>query len=451
MIILSIPINTIDQKIPKLKSAQKRELRLDYLENPLGFDFRQITSNDIITIRDMKEGGKYPVAFDEKVEYYLQAIKHKNCLVDLEISNYNNKIPAENLILSYHDFSVDYDIIKIENIINQTNQLAAKYIKIAVNISKYSQFTQLSDVIKKSNKPVILVGMGKLGKLSRLLYAHLGSVATYIGFENNKTARGQLSVSEAEIFNLHNVKAKTKIGGLIGGNHVYHSIGIPFYNSTFVKKQIDAYYLPFEVEDFDDFWNWQTTCKFNFYGFSITMPHKTKLASKLGINSLLLARNLYIPNKKTTFNTDAIAFGKSVELLRILESDNILVVGTGSTAETALFALQSFPQLTIYGRNVNAGNRLAEKYKRDFIPFGKNNLSYDLIINCTSLGMKGEDFAKITSLAINSKVIDLPYTNNSTSLIDFCKKMGYPFIDGKMFWHLQAKKQLDEFLAEITE
>ena len=59
--------------------------------------------------------------------------------------------------------------------------------------------------------------------------------------------------------------------------------------------------------------------------------------------------------------------------------------------------------------------------------------------------MNNEDFLKITNLKLPAKIIDLPYTDKKTPLIQKCEQKNIPFVDGKMFWKWQAEKQLEMF------
>ncbi|MFO7896616.1 MAG: type I 3-dehydroquinate dehydratase, partial [Candidatus Cloacimonadales bacterium] len=283
MIILSLPIDQSAQIIDLPSSCQHLELRLDYLKKPTSFPISKLRSEQIITIRDQAEAGKNFCPLSSKLAFYQKAIARKNCLVDLEYRNYSAEIPATNLILSYHDFSQNFDLPQLQALIQASNRLKAKYLKIAVNINSYQQFTLLANLIKQANKPVILVGMGKLGKLSRLLYKHLGSAATYIGLAAKPTASGQLSLQEAELFSLSAIEPTTSLGGLIGGEQVYHSLGMKYYNQLFQQKAFNARYLPWFVDDFSDFWQWLLSHKTLFYGFSITMPYKSEIACRLGL------------------------------------------------------------------------------------------------------------------------------------------------------------------------
>nr|MBC8415970.1 type I 3-dehydroquinate dehydratase [Candidatus Cloacimonadota bacterium] len=141
MLILSIPYlnNAFLEDQVKRTGLEWIEYRLDYNSEYKKLPEKYINSKTIITVRDISEGGVKQIPRKEKTEFYGKVINKFDCLVDYELSQYKNQdIPAQNLILSYHDFSEILDIQKLEKVVEISNSKAAKYLKIAVNISSYS-------------------------------------------------------------------------------------------------------------------------------------------------------------------------------------------------------------------------------------------------------------------------------------------------------------------------
>ncbi|RLC56863.1 MAG: hypothetical protein DRH89_04735 [Candidatus Cloacimonadota bacterium] len=449
MIILSIPYINNDYVIQKEGEYPNywKEFRLDYSKDFQSFPQNIINEKTILTIRSIKKGGKYEIEITEKIEYYKKIISDKNCLCDLEINRVTDQdissIPRSNLILSYHNFSEIIDFTKLKEIVKRSNSLPSKFLKIAVNIHKYSDLIKLSQIISESKKPVIFAGMGKLGKISRILFRHLGADATFIGLTGNPTADGQLTLEETDFFSLNSISKKTQIGGIIGGEQVIYSLGIKYYNDLFIKEKLDAVYLPFATDDIHDLWNWINNADIDFYGFSITMPFKKILGAK----KQLSAMNLFLPKTNEMLNTDLIAFQETVEILKIKKADSILIIGSGATAEIALKAFQIFDNITISARNEIFGKKLAKENNREFIQLKSlTNRKYDLIINCTPIGTKIEDLIKMFNLELPQKVIELPYIQKNTLLINRCIENEIDHIDGKRFWILQAKIQQQKFI-----
>ena len=454
MIVLSIPYISDDFVIQKAEEYPNywKEFRLDYSNDYQTFPQKIINEKTILTIRSEKEGGKNKIDIADKIDFYKKIISDKNCLCDIEINEVTDQdildIPRSNLILSYHDFAEDIDFTKLDEIIRKSNTLPSRFLKIAVNISKYSDLMELSQLISDSNKPVIFAGMGKLGKISRILFRHLSADATFIGIPNNLTAKGQLTPEEAKFFNLNSITQKTQVGGIIGASQVENSLGISYYNALFTKEKLDAVYLPFVTDDIDDMWNWINKADITFFGFSITMPYKKIIGAKKQLSAV----NLFLPKTKEMLNTDLTAFKQSIEILKIKKEESILIMGSGAAAEIALKAFQTFDNITISARNEISGKKLAEENNRKFKQLELlKDCKYDLIINCTPLGTINEDIINLFKLKLPGRVIELPYKQKSTLLITRCIENEIDHIDGKKFWILQAEVQQQKFIITLSD
>jgi len=449
MIILALPFRNRKKLISQYKKYNSQfpwlEYRVDFNADLESLPTEIINNRSIITIRDKSENGKHSISFKKKIEYYKDCIKKSDCLVDLELNLYNNyEVPENNLILSYHNFNSSLDLNYLESIVNKSNSIPSKFLKIAVPINSYCDLNEIKKNIALSNKPVIFAGLGELSRQSRILYKHLGATGTFVGLNNDKVFEDQLSVSEACQYNLASITNKTKVTGIIGGKQIYESLGLKLYNEFFQKRNLNAVYIPFHVKDFRDFWKWSLTCKEYIVGYSITMPHKKEVSNLL--NNKTFITNLYISTDNQVFNTDLIAFEKSISHLKPQENSKILILGTGSTAETALMAFKEFKHVHISGRNFSSGKLLAKKYGRSFVDLSNlSTLKFKILVNCTPLGMASENPLLIFNISCPQQVIDLPYCSVTTPLIEKCINKNIQYVDGKMFWLWQAEYQIDEF------
>lgn len=462
MIILSIPYKSEEfvKNLPNVNNFDFIEFRLDYHPVPLTFPKELINPKTIITIRDDSEKetpSAQEISTPEKIEYYTKVIEENNCFVDVElsllvdtsVSDFVKKY-SKNIILSHHNFSPETNFESLKKVIQYSNKIPSAYTKTAVSISRYDDLLKLKEVNKLSENPLISVGMGKLGKISRILYKHLGSVGTFIGANDAPTASGQLTTEEAKLYNLTNLNENTKIGGIIGGEQASESLGLKFYNNYFAEKKLNAVYLPFATKDLSELKEWILKSGIKFYGFSVTMPYKEEVGiGRKEIGEKFSAANLWLPETDEFFNTDLIAFEKSFKYLELKKDDKILIYGSGATAETALFALKNYCNVFVSGRNTEKTNFLADKYSRKVLSeYSKTEIN--LFINCTPIVAGAEKFAKEKFSNQNIKVIDLPYSDKKTSLIENCIKEKIPYIDGEIFWEYQSEKQLIEFRKQKT-
>jgi 3-dehydroquinate dehydratase type I len=455
MLILSIPYlnNAFLADQVKRTGLEWIEYRLDYNSEYKKFPEKYINLKSIITIRDVSEGGARQINRKEKTEFYKNVIDKFDCLVDYEISQYKDQdILTPNLILSYHDFSEEINIQKLEKAVETSNSKAAKYLKIAVNISSYNELNFIKKIIKKSNKPVIFAAMGKLGKTGRILHKHLGSAGTFVGLKHHTTADSQLTDDEAATLQLKDINEKTSLGGIVGGEQVWQSLGLKFYNTIFKKRNHNAVYLPFFTDNLSDFISWfnSTDFKDRFYGFSVTMPFKKEITKLLDPQDLINHPvNLFLPKSMRTFNSDVEAFLKCIHYLNIKTKNKVLILGSGATAESALMALAGY-SICITSRKEHKGKELAVKYSREFIPINEiDQHDFVILINCTPLGMNNEDVLTKLRIKLPKKIIDLPYKEKNTLLIKHCIENEINYVDGKMFWKWQAESQLKKFLNEL--
>jgi len=454
MIIRSIPFLSRDfvHHHGKSKTGWWKEFRLDFSPNPLEFPFELVDEKTILTLRDPAEGGVHSIDYHEKMRIYQHAIEHCNCLVDCEIMQYpDDMLPAENLILSYHETDERINLKKLEYVLFLSNRLKARILKLALPINSYSDLIKLPYYIRQSNKPTLVVGMGRLGKISRILYPFLGSIGTYVGLDGHETASGQLSETEATQYNLLSRTTQTAIGGVIGGPQVNGSLGPAHYNNLFQKRGIDAVYMPFPVENFNEFLHWMEWSNFHFsvYGFSCSMPFKHRLAY-VSSGSLRVA-NCIIPQHNKVYNTDADAFARAFVELDVQPSDSILIYGSGGVAETAIRSAFHFPHLYLAARNKFRRQALCNEYpcrgiSQEALPHRK----FDLLINCTPVGMRNEDLLTLLHINAPQKVIDVPYSKKPTPLITWARAQRVPSVDGKQFWQWQAQRQ-EELFLEVLE
>ncbi len=461
MIILSIPYSLKDDPIVQSinKDTDFIEYRLDYGTHLGDFDVSSLTPKTIVTIRDSTEGGIHSFTRMEKLQLYKNVLRYSEALVDDEIFHYlkeDHSLNPERLILSWHAKNNENAYQVLHEIVELSNRLPAHYLKLAIEVNTYSQLTILHTELSLSNKPVLFAGLGKLGKLARMLYTHLGSVGTYIGIQGQETALGQLTYEESQIFGLRSINAAYHIGGIIGGEQVWNSKGLTYYSQVFRQKSYPAAYLPFQVTDWDDFWKWFTaSSKFiSFYGFSITMPWKKSITES--INSETKIANCFLPGKNEAnyeyraINNDEIAFRRSLLFLNFIKGASVLIFGTGAMAEMALSIMSGYPNICIYGRNEKRQKELSDVYHVSQV--SKNALNdgkWSLLINCTPLGMKGvPDNTLLQNLHFDN-VIDLPYSKTETPLVRFCRKKNIPVISGDVFWKWQSEKQEELFLQEI--
>lgn len=180
------------------------ELRADFLSNlneELIYSLKKILKlPTIFTLRDIKNGGQFTGSNAEKLNFYRQAVDASYEYLDLELDSPLTDVfdrKKSKLIVSYHNFSATPSLAKLRSVIVQAQSKNPDMIKIATFVNQATDLQVLAKLLLDHQVPkqLIVVGMGELGKPSRVLFPYLGSFLTYAVF-NNKIASGQLSLSE---------------------------------------------------------------------------------------------------------------------------------------------------------------------------------------------------------------------------------------------------------------
>jgi shikimate dehydrogenase len=179
--------------------------------------------------------------------------------------------------------------------------------------------------------------------------------------------------------------------------------------------------------------------------FNVTIPYKEEILEYCEILSEdvenISAANLIVINKinsthnLSAYNTDYLGFSKS--LLHFTNGKKInsaLVMGTGGSSKAIQYALKKL-KIPFHVQS------------RDSKPnYSELNLSrFDLIINCTPVGMHKENIQKTLSLPLNFKSIqknclyyDLIYNPEKTEMMNKFEEHGALTKNGLEMLHLQA-------------
>ena len=200
-ICVSIGKGDFEQCLNIINENNLAELRLDML-NLSNNEINRLIKSDCRIIATFRPGNGDS---SKSKESLLNAIRCGADYVDIEKEaneEYFNDIYSEakknncKLIVSYHNYKHTPDIDKLNSIIASCKKLNADLVKIATFINCPADLSRLLSLYEKHDN-IIAVGMGELGKISRIAAAELGSAFTYASPDDSfKTASGQLSKKE---------------------------------------------------------------------------------------------------------------------------------------------------------------------------------------------------------------------------------------------------------------
>jgi 3-dehydroquinate dehydratase type I len=183
------------------------ELRLDRLVNCIDevkAAINRLPAPFIITARDPREGGANHLSTSRRRALLLQFLP-RAAWVDVELrsarslapilrSAHAHGIPA---IISFHDFKTTPPASQLDDIVSGVRSLGAEVVKVATRTDTPAQLTALVDLFerRRGGENLVAMGIGKLGRASRLELARRGCLLNYAHL-GSPAAAGQLSIRD---------------------------------------------------------------------------------------------------------------------------------------------------------------------------------------------------------------------------------------------------------------
>ncbi|MDA1196546.1 MAG: shikimate dehydrogenase [Nanoarchaeota archaeon] len=446
------------------KHADCIELRLDYFRRKP--DLKRLLARCrkpvIVTIRKRAEGGRYGFSSKDRLELYLDAIALDVAYLDVELSSTSllNAVStaitqsgsSTQLIVSFHNFR-STDNQELTRVYSAMKKIPGALLKIATHANSIEDNLLMFDLLKRAQKDRLkMIGlcMGDLGQVSRILGLRQGSYLMYAALGKG-SAPGQLMLREMK--ELYRVQiTNPHIFGLVG-NPVVHSTGYLFHNEQFVRKKKKALYVNFLVRDLKSFLK---SFRPLISGLSVTIPYKETIveqldsvdkdATAIGAVNTVVRRG----RKLRGYNTDFLGVLAALKGVS-LKGKQVLVLGAGGVARAACYALmQEKAKVSVVNRTHSKAITLAERMGAEAVPLALivASPSFDVIINCTSVGMAPEISASPLTLSMLKKishdktvVFDTVYTPEHTTLLKYAQSLGLRTVSGVHLFTEQAKAQ----------
>ncbi|CAG0944033.1 partial 3-dehydroquinate dehydratase, partial [Anaerolineae bacterium] len=155
----------------------------------------------LLTIRSSKEGGAADLPEKKRAAMFASLIPYCD-LVDIELGSSgirkivvdSAKRAKKRVIVSHHDFESTPGDKKLRKIIESARAAGGDIVKIASMVNSRDDLRRLAGLLC-SEKDLIVIGMGPLGRPSRVFFPFLGSRIAYCPISES-TAPGQLSLKE---------------------------------------------------------------------------------------------------------------------------------------------------------------------------------------------------------------------------------------------------------------
>lgn len=246
--------------------------------------------------------------------------------------------------------------------------------------------------------------------------------------------------------------AKAKV--CVIGHPIAHSRSPLIHNHWIKKANIDAEYIKVDVTPSELIAFINALKNNGFLGANVTIPHKeavlplcthlTQRAKRLGAVNTLWFENDALWGDSTDGAGFCAHLDQSIPDW-LITTKNVTVLGAGGAARSICDALleKSIDQITIINRNSERAHTLAASLKQsthtaiNFSVANYDNLSSilkttDLLINTTSMGMKGQPELNINLAPLPSHAIvnDIVYVPLNTLLLEQAQAKNLRTIDG---------------------
>jgi 3-dehydroquinate dehydratase-1 len=175
-------------------------LRIEEIENAIG----KLRAPLIVTARHPREGGFHQLSSRKRRDLLRRFLPRAAC-VDIELRAARplavilreacaKKIRA---IISVHDLADTPGPARLDDLAHAAHSLGADVFKIAARTDTPRQLTRLLDFFerRRAEMKIAAMGMGRLGRSSRLELARRGSALNYAHLGRPQTP-GQLSIAE---------------------------------------------------------------------------------------------------------------------------------------------------------------------------------------------------------------------------------------------------------------
>jgi 3-dehydroquinate dehydratase-1 len=171
------------------------ELRLDAFAHDPGKLLKAIPKLKaplLITARHPKEGALEPLSASQRARLYEMFLPHA-ALLDTEVRSLSQLQPVLDkaqaagviIVASFHDFKTTPRTDRLQKLAATAKNAGADLFKVAAVAQTPADVGRLLGLFSSAKLPLSVMGMGKMGKASRLLFARAGSVLNY-GFLDEK-------------------------------------------------------------------------------------------------------------------------------------------------------------------------------------------------------------------------------------------------------------------------
>ena len=233
------------------------------------------------------------------------------------------------------------------------------------------------------------------------------------------------------------------------------NLGTRFHNFLYDELDLNFIYKAFTTDDLEG--AVRGIRALGFRGASISMPFKEAIIPMLDD---LEASAKAIDSVNTVVNDNGVLTGSNTDFEAVLSliryspiglGSKVLVRGSGGMAKAVVAAFKEagFENVTVTSRNKDAGSALATKYGYNFDEQALDKASFDVLVNVTPIGMKGENESELAFsqelISAASSLFDVVASPVETPLIISGRSRGKNLLTGAQVHALQAALQFEKY------
>lgn len=193
----TLPLAASSQVLPLCDAVEFRADALPSCMEELQHAMAACPVPTILTVRSPAEGGIHSLSDPERAQIFHFLLDHA-ALVDVEIASLDAlrevvlacKERGIPVVASFHDFAGTPDRVTLESFTTKAQKAGADAVKFATTLRQSGDLAILAALQESAPLPMATMGMGPLGRISRLLLATMGSVVNY-GYLDRPTVPGQ--------------------------------------------------------------------------------------------------------------------------------------------------------------------------------------------------------------------------------------------------------------------
>lgn len=226
-----------------------------------------------------------------------------------------------------------------------------------------------------------------------------------------------------------------------------------FFNNKFKNEDIDAQYIPFEIENIEELPRILAENP-ELCGFNVTIPYKQKVMDYLevlsegakeidAVNVVKVTHDSEGKAHLQGFNSDVIGFTRSIEKLVKGKHKKALILGTGGASKAIAYSLKQLGiEYLFVSRNAGEKKIAYNDITKEIME------SHTLIVNCTPLGMVGHGIDQCPDipyemLGEGHLLYDIVYNPENTLFLQKGAARGATTKSGYEMWYLQALASWD--------